>query len=229
MNLVLLGPPGAGKGTQAKRLVERFGVAHISTGDILRAAIQAGSKLGVEAKGYMDKGSLVPDDLVVGIIRERIQAPDCQGGFVLDGFPRTVPQAEALDRMLGASHTKLDAVIAIDVTDQVVLARNTQRRSCPKCGTAYNLINAPPKQPGVCDKDGTALVQRPDDQPEQILKRMGEYREKTAPLKLFYRKQGQLLELDGGQSPDEVWQKLEAALPKAAPQVAQQAPPKALR
>jgi adenylate kinase len=212
MNLVLLGPPGAGKGTQAKRLVERFKVAHISTGDILRAAIQAGSKLGIEAKGYMDKGALVPDDLVVGIIRERIQASDCQGGFVLDGFPRTVPQAEALDRMLAASKTKLNAVVAIDVTDQVVLDRNTQRRSCPQCGTTYNLINAPPKKPGLCDKDGTALVQRPDDQPEQIVKRMREYREKTAPLKAFYQKQGQLIELDGGQTPDQVWQQIEKAL-----------------
>jgi adenylate kinase len=224
MNLVLLGPPGAGKGTQAKRLVERFKVAHISTGDILRAAIQAGSKLGAEAKTYMDRGALVPDDLVVGIIRERIQAKDCSGGFVLDGFPRTVPQAEALDRMLAASGGKLDAVVALDVTDQIVLDRNTQRRSCPKCGTTYNLINAPPHKAGICDKDGTPLVQRPDDQPEQILKRMREYREKTAPLRLFYQKQGQLLELDGGQTPDEVWSQLERALPKAPPR----ALPKAL-
>ncbi|MGO9921197.1 MAG: adenylate kinase [Isosphaeraceae bacterium] len=214
MNLVLLGPPGAGKGTQAKRLVERFEVAHISTGDILRAAIQAGSKLGVEAKSYMDRGALVPDDLVVGIIRERIQAKDCAGGFVLDGFPRTVPQAEALDKMLAAAKSKLNAVVALDVTDQVVVARNTQRRSCPKCGTVYNLVNAPPKQAGVCDKDGTALVQRPDDQPEQIVKRMAEYREKTAPLVAFYRKQGQLLELDGDKPPDDVWRLLEKALSK---------------
>jgi adenylate kinase len=218
MNLVLLGPPGAGKGTQAKRLVERFKIAHISTGDILRAEIKAGSKIGLEAKSYNDRGALVPDEIVVTIIRARIQAADCKAGFVLDGFPRTVPQAEALDRMLAASNSKLDAVVAIDVTDEVVLARNTQRRSCPKCGTAYNLINAPPKQPGVCDKDGTPLVQRPDDQPEQIVKRMHEYREKTAPLKAFYRKQGQLLELDGGQTPDAVWGQLEAALPKAAVQ-----------
>ena len=214
MNIVLLGPPGAGKGTQAKRLVERFGLAHISTGDILRAAIAAGSKLGVEAKGYMDKGMLVPDDTVVGIFRERIQAKDCQGGFVLDGFPRTVPQAEALARTLGASNAKLDAVLALDVADQVVVDRNTQRRSCPKCGTSYNLVNAPPQRPGLCDNDGTALVQRPDDQPDQIVKRMGEYREKTEPLKKFYRKQGQLRELDGGRTPDEVWGEIEKALPQ---------------
>lgn len=214
MILVLLGPPGAGKGTQAKRLVERFHVAHISTGDILRAAIQAGSKLGVEAKSFMDRGALVPDDLVVGIIRERVQAKDCAGGFVLDGFPRTVPQAEALDRMLASSSSKLNAVVAIDVTDDVVVARNTQRRSCPKCGTAYNLVNAPPRQAGVCDKDGSPLVQRPDDQPEQIVKRMAEYREKTSPLVSFYRMKGILLELDGGQTPDEVWKLLEKALSK---------------
>ncbi len=206
MNLVLLGPPGAGKGTQAKRLVEKFRLAHVSTGDILRAAIQQGTKLGLEAKGYMDRGALVPDALVVGIIGERLQARDCKTGFVLDGFPRTVPQAEALERMLGGMGSRLDATVALDVSDQTVIDRNTHRRSCPKCGSTYHLVNAPPKQAGVCDKDGTALVQRPDDQPEQIKKRMAEYREKTEPLKAFYRAKGILKDLDGGRPPDEVFQ-----------------------
>ncbi len=204
MNLVLLGPPGAGKGTQAKRLVERFGLAHVSTGDILRAAIQSGSALGLEAKSYMDRGALVPDDLVVGIIRDRIRADDCRGGFVLDGFPRTVPQAEALERMLASAGTRLDAAVAFDVSDQVVIDRNTQRRSCPTCGATYHLVNAPPKRDGVCDRDGTPLVQRPDDRPEQIRQRMAEYRAKTAPLKEFYRGHGILREVDGSPAPDEV-------------------------
>jgi adenylate kinase len=217
LKLVLLGPPGAGKGTQAKRLVEKYGLAHVSTGDILRAAIQQGTKLGLEAKGFMDRGALVPDELVVGIIRERLQAPDCKAGFVLDGFPRTVPQAEALDRVLAGLGSRLDAAVAIDVSDQTVIDRNTQRRSCPKCGATYHLVNAPPQKPGVCDNDGTALVQRPDDRPEQIKKRMAEYREKTEPLKAFYRKQGLLREVDGGQPPDEVFARLVGALPRALP------------
>jgi adenylate kinase len=212
LNLVLLGPPGAGKGTQAKRLVEKHGLAHVSTGDILRSAIQQGTKLGLNAKGYMDRGALVPDEVVVGIIRERLQAPDCRKGFVLDGFPRTVPQAEALERVLGVVGRKLDAAIALDVSDQTVIDRNTQRRSCPKCGTTYHLVSSPPMKPGVCDKDDTPLQQRPDDQPEQIKKRMAEYREKTEPLKAFYRSRGLLREVDGGQPPEAVEKKLAEAL-----------------
>lgn len=212
MNVVLLGPPGAGKGTQAKRLVERFGLAHVSTGDILRAAILAGTRLGLEAKGYMDRGALVPDSLVVGIIQERTTSPDCREGFVLDGFPRTVPQAESLDRMLLAQGTKLTAVVALDVTDEVVLGRNTERRSCPLCGATYHLLNAPPLVTGVCDRDGAVLVQRPDDHPEQILKRMREYREKTEPLKTFYRGFGLLRELDGGKVPEAVFADLDRIL-----------------
>ncbi len=204
MNVILLGPPGAGKGTQAKRLVERFGLAHVSTGDILRAAVRDGSKLGREAEGYMDRGELVPDELVVDIIRERIDAPDCRRGFVLDGFPRTVPQAEALEKMLAAAGARIDSVVALDVADEVVVARNTSRRSCPTCGAAYHLVSAPPKTGGLCDRDGTRLVQRPDDQPEQIRRRMAEYRTKTEPLKAYYRGRGRLHELDGSGSPDEV-------------------------
>ncbi len=212
MNLILLGPPGAGKGTQAKRLVERFGLAHVSTGDILRAAIKSGSELGQKAKGYMDRGELVPDDLVVGIIRERIGQPDCAKGFVLDGFPRTVPQAEALDGMLSAASCRLDRVVALEVSDQAVLERNTKRRSCPTCGATYHLVNAPPKKAGVCDRDATPLVHRPDDQPEAILKRMEEYRQKTAPLKDFYRKVGLLREIDGSGAQDDVARALDRQL-----------------
>ncbi|MHB1846104.1 MAG: adenylate kinase [Deltaproteobacteria bacterium] len=212
MNVVLLGPPGAGKGTQAKRLVAAFSLAHVSTGDILRAAIKAGSELGRKAKSFMDEGALVPDELVVGIIRERIEEADCARGFVLDGFPRTVPQAEALDGMLAAAGRKLDRVLALEVSDQAVLERNTQRRSCPVCGATYHLVSAPPKRPGLCDKDGAALVHRADDQPEAIVKRMDEYRRKTEPLKAFYRKARLLSELDGSLPPADVFAAIEKQL-----------------
>jgi adenylate kinase len=211
-NLILLGPPGAGKGTQARRLVEDRHLVQISTGDILREAVRSGSSLGTKVKAIMDRGDLVPDALILDIVKERLAQPDVRSGFVLDGFPRTVPQAEGLDRILDDRGWKVDRVIALEVSEETVIARNTGRWVCPKDGTVYQITTAPPKNPGICDLDGTPLVQRPDDQEPQIRKRMREYHQKTDPLKDFYRSKGLLLEIDGGRSADEVFSAIVSGL-----------------
>ena len=211
-NLILLGPPGAGKGTQARRLQEEQHLVQISTGDILRAAVRSGSSLGAQVKGIMDRGDLVPDALILGIVEERLAQDDARAGFVLDGFPRTVPQAEGLDRLLPQHGWKLDRVVALEVSEDTVIARNTGRWVCPKDGTVYQVNTAPPKRPGLCDLDGTPLVQRPDDQEPQIRQRMREYHQKTGPLKDFYRRKGLLLEIDGGQPADQVFALIVSAL-----------------
>jgi len=191
MKLILLGAPGAGKGTVAKMLTKIDGSVQISTGDILRGAVQAGTELGKQAKAYMDRGDLVPDELIMGIMEKRLQEPDCANGFLLDGFPRTIPQAEALKKLLANLGIKLDMVVNIDVPRDVILDRLTTRRTCenPKCQAIYNVKSNPPKQEGICDKCGSPVVQRADETEEAISHRLQTYNEKTAPLIGFYEQE----------------------------------------
>jgi adenylate kinase len=213
MKLILLGPPGAGKGTQAKRLEESRGLKQLSTGDMLRAAGDSGSELGQKAKRLMDAGKLVPDDVMIGMIDERLNEPDTANGFILDGFPRTVPQAEALDRMLAHRGEKLDAVIEMTVDDEALIERIARRFSCAKCGAVYNDKLRPPKQAGVCDVCGsTEFKRRPDDNPETVKTRLKEYHQQTAPILPYYRKKGLLKQVDGMAGPDQVARQIEALL-----------------
>ncbi len=204
LNLVLLGPPGSGKGTQAKILAERYGIPHISTGDILREEVRNGTPLGKRAKEIMERGDLVPDKLVAGIILNRLDRDDCARGFILDGYPRTVEQAAILDDILGELGRRLERVILITVPDEVIVERMAGRRSCPECGRVYHMVSAPPKNDTLCDECGVALVQRPDDREEVVLERLRVYHEKTQPLEELYRSRGILLEVDGNQPVDTV-------------------------
>lgn len=197
MDVILLGPPGSGKGTQAHKMVERYHIPQISTGDILRAAVKERTPLGVEAQGYMDQGKLVPDEVVVGIVRDRLKASDCNGGFILDGFPRTVPQAEALDSTLGEMKRGIDHCVSIDVDSNELIKRLTGRRTCRSCGAMYHLTFGPPKKEGVCDTCGGELYQRDDDQEETIRARLQVYTEQTAPLIEYYREKGLLRAIEG--------------------------------
>ncbi len=202
MRLILLGAPGAGKGTVAKMLTALDGSVQISTGDILRGAVKAGTELGKKAKAYMDAGDLVPDDLILDIMASRLQEPDAAKGFLLDGFPRTIPQAEALDGMLEKLGIKLDAVVNIDVPRDVILDRLTTRRTCSnsECQEIYNIKSKPPKVEGVCDKCGSPVIQRDDETEEAISKRLDTYNEKTAPVAGYYEKSGQMLTVSGTSS-----------------------------
>ncbi|MET0091005.1 MAG: adenylate kinase [Candidatus Thiodiazotropha sp.] len=193
MKLILLGAPGAGKGTVAKQLTKLDGSVQISTGDILRGAVQAGTELGKQAEAFMKAGDLVPDDLIMGIMEQRLQEPDCANGFLLDGFPRTIPQAEALDVLLNRIGVQLDFAVEIDVPRDVILDRLTTRRTCVDCGAIYNVKSMPTKVEGVCDKCGGKVVQRDDETEEAISNRLDVYQEKTAPLVDFYKNKGMLL------------------------------------
>ncbi|BFH65433.1 MULTISPECIES: adenylate kinase [Paenibacillus] len=199
MNILFMGPPGAGKGTQAEVIVNEFGIPHISTGDAFRLAIKQGTPIGIKAKEYMDQGLLVPDDVTIGIVEERLQQSDCEKGFLLDGFPRTLSQAEALDEILSRLNTQLDHVVNLKVDRDKLMARLTGRRICKSCGATYHVIFNPPKQEGVCDKCGGELYQRSDDNEESVGTRLDEYINKTAPLLAFYENKGLLRQIDGDQ------------------------------
>ena len=211
LNLILLGPPGAGKGTQAERLVEDFPVAYIATGDILRQAVREGTELGRKAKQYMDAGELVPDDVIIGVILEAIKGPEARDGFLLDGFPRTIAQAAALDRALEQLGRRLTGVLYIDVPDEEIVRRLSGRR-ISKSGRVYHVEFDPPKHEGRCDVDGSPLIQREDDKPETIRKRLAVYHEQTEPLITHYEERGLLRRFDGTRSPTEVHDHLRAAV-----------------
>ena len=213
LNLVLLGAPGSGKGTQAERIAPAFGTPHVSTGDILRGAVRAGTELGATAKRYMDAGDLVPDEVVIGIIRERLAEPDAARGFMLDGFPRTLEQARALDEMLEQAGRGLTMVLLIDVPEEELVQRLAGRRACRACGKGYNVVFDPPKVAGVCDVCGGELFQRDDDNEETVRNRLAVYRAQTAPLIDYYRGKGILESVfGGGRTPDQVYGDVERLL-----------------
>ncbi len=213
MNIILLGPPGAGKGTQAKRLEKKHNLIQLSTGDMLRAAIESGSELGKKAKPIMDAGQLVPDELMIEIIADRIDQPDCANGFILDGFPRTTPQAEALDSMLAEKGMKLNSVIEMKVQDEILVGRITGRYTCANCGAGYHDQFQKPKVEGVCDNCGaTEFKRRSDDNAETVRSRLAAYHAQTAPILPYYADQGVLLAVDGMAGIDEVSDQIENAL-----------------
>lgn len=213
VRVVLIGPPGAGKGTQARLLCERAGIPQISTGDMLREAQANGTALGRAAQEYMDQGRLVPDDVVIGIVDERISAADCGRGFVLDGFPRTVEQARALDGMLARRNVALDGVVAIDVPRADLIERLSGRLVCPRCGTMYHRTFNTPRTPGVCDRDGETLQQRDDDREDRIARRLDQLAKEVAPVSEYYRAAGLLRTVDGTGSRDDVFRRITAGLP----------------
>ena len=215
-NLILLGPPGAGKGTQASRIVDEYGVPHISTGDILRTAVKNQTQMGLEAKKYMDAGELVPDSVVIGIVKERLQEPDTAKGFLMDGFPRTIPQAEALDRALTSLDRAVNKTIVILVDEEELVRRLTGRRICRSCQTPFHVVFNPPKVEGVCDKCGGELYQRDDDTETTVRNRLEVYRNQTEPLIDYYDKQGVVARIDGEQTPDRVYADIRGALGPAA-------------
>lgn len=205
MRIVMLGAPGAGKGTQADRISEKYAIPHISTGDIFRSNIKAGTELGNKAKQYMDQGLLVPDEITIGMLLDRIAEDDCKGGYILDGFPRTIPQADSLTDALRKRGEAIDFAINIDVPDDAIIGRMSGRRACLKCGATYHVVSAPPKREGICDKCGEKLVIRDDDKPETVKKRLKVYHEQTQPLIEYYRKQGVLKSVDGTLGMDRVF------------------------
>lgn len=208
MKIIMLGAPGAGKGTQAKKIAEKYGIPHISTGDIFRANIKNGTELGQKAKTYMDQGLLVPDELVVDLVVDRVKQSDCEKGYILDGFPRTIPQAEALDNALEAINDKVDYAINIEVPDEVIINRMSGRRACLKCGATYHVVNIPTKVEGICDVCGGEVILRDDDKPETVKKRLNVYHDQTLPLVDYYTKKDILVEFDGTKDLMEVFNEI---------------------
>lgn len=213
--LILLGAPGSGKGTQAAALAGKLRILHLSTGDILRAEVSNGSELGQKAKSYMDEGKLVPDDLVLEMVEVRLQQSDADNGFLLDGFPRTLPQAEGLDCIMERLGLQIDAVIDLDVDEESIVNRLAARLSCSTCGSVYNNDTKPPKHPGLCDIDRGLLVRRPDDQPAVVRNRLNVYHQYTRPLEDYYSQQGLLVTIDGNASPEEVTERILSAIDTA--------------
>ncbi len=197
MKIIMLGAPGAGKGTQAKMIADKYQIPHISTGDIFRANIKKGTELGKEARTYMDKGELVPDELTVRILLDRVAQPDCEKGYVLDGFPRTIPQAEVLDQELTKRNEKIDHAINVEVPDENIVRRMSGRRACVSCGATYHIVHIPPKKEGLCDKCGNELILRDDDKEETVMNRLGVYHDQTQPLIEYYSAKGVLCTVDG--------------------------------
>lgn len=212
MKIIMLGAPGAGKGTQAKRIAEKYGIPHISTGDIFRANIKEGTELGLKAKEYMDQGLLVPDEVTIGMLLDRIRQADCKNGYVLDGFPRTIPQAESLNKALADMGEAIDFAIDVDVPDENIVNRMGGRRACLKCGATYHVEYAAPKAEGVCDACGSDLVLRDDDKPETVQKRLTVYHEQTQPLIEYYKGQGVLYSVDGTQAMEAVFKSITGIL-----------------
>ena len=212
MKIIMLGAPGAGKGTQAKMIADKYGVPHVSTGDIFRANIKNGTELGMEAKKYMDQGLLVPDELTVKILLDRVSQPDCKNGYVLDGFPRTIPQAEVLDKALAELGESIDYAIDVDVPDENIVKRMSGRRACVSCGATYHVVHVPPKKEGICDRCGSELILRDDDKPETVKNRLDVYHKQTQPLIVFYTKKGVLKTVDGTVDMQDVFKAIVAIL-----------------
>ena len=210
MNIIMLGAPGAGKGTQAAVLCEHFGIPTISTGNMIREALKNGTEMGLKAKSFMDEGKLVPDEVVIGIVKERLSADDCKKGFILDGFPRTIPQAEALDNM----GVEIQHVINIDISDEKIINRMSGRRACLNCGATYHIVYNPSKKEGICDTCGQQLVLRDDDKPETVKKRLSVYHDQTQPLIDYYKNEGILAEVDGTKDMEEVFEDIVKILGK---------------
>ncbi|WP_026569064.1 MULTISPECIES: adenylate kinase [Sediminibacillus] len=212
MNLILMGLPGAGKGTQAEKIVDKYQIPHISTGDMFRLAIKEGTELGKQAKSYMDQGELVPDEVTIGIVRERLSKDDSQKGFLLDGFPRTIAQAEALENLLADMGKSLDYVLHVEVPKDQLIERLTGRRICPTCGATYHVQFNPPQVEGICDRDGSALIQRDDDKPDTVKKRLEVNVEQTQPMLDYYQEKGYLAEVNGDQDIDLVFREIDEKL-----------------
>mgnify|MGYP002674636172 FL=1 len=212
MKIVMLGAPGAGKGTQAIKIADKYDIPHISTGDIFRANIKGGTELGQKAKSYIDKGELVPDEVTIGMLLDRIAQDDCRNGYVLDGFPRTIPQAESLTEALKSQGDKIDFALNIDVPDEAIIERMSGRRACPKCGATYHIVYAAPKTENICDKCGTELIIRSDDKPETVKDRLNVYHQQTEPLIAYYKAAGVLREVNGTQELPKVFEDVVAIL-----------------
>ncbi|SFG35704.1 adenylate kinase [Oribacterium sp. WCC10] len=212
MKIVMLGAPGAGKGTQAIKIADKYGIPHISTGDIFRANIKGGTELGMKAKSYMDKGELVPDEVTIGMLLDRISEDDCKNGYVLDGFPRTIPQAESLTKALADQGEKIDYAMDIEVPDEAIVKRMSGRRACPKCGATYHIVYAAPKVENICDKCGSELIIRSDDKPETVQDRLNVYHKQTEPLISYYKNADVLREVDGTKELQEVFDDVVAIL-----------------